>query len=83
MTDRAKLGLTHEWEIDIRLELSKQTGGRTVCILDDALAWPTQGLMLHFRTEVEKRIRDFEAMECGVSSGHTHKRKSDVLFELS
>jgi NADH-quinone oxidoreductase subunit F len=65
MTDREKLGLAHEQEIDIRLELSKQIGGRTVCILDDGPAWPTQDLMLHFRPEGEKRIRDCGARKCG------------------
>jgi len=42
---------------------SKQVEGRTICALGDAAAWPIQGLMRHFRPEVEKRIADFRARE--------------------
>lgn len=38
---------------------SKQIEGRTICALGDAAAWPIQGLMRHFRPEVERRIDEF------------------------
>ncbi|MBB43277.1 MAG: NADH-quinone oxidoreductase subunit F [Rhodospirillaceae bacterium] len=44
-------------EIDMLLEVSKQIEGHTICALGDAAAWPIQGLMRHFRDEVENRIR--------------------------
>jgi NADH dehydrogenase (ubiquinone) flavoprotein 1 len=69
MTDRMKSGRAHEREIDILLELSKQIEGCTICALGDAAAWPIQGLMRHFRPEVEKRIRDFRSREGGVMFG--------------
>ena len=40
---------------------SKQVEGRTICALGDAAAWPIQGLMRHFRPEVEQRIAAFRA----------------------
>lgn len=39
----------------------KQVEGRTICALGDAAAWPIQGLMRHFRPEVEARIDKFRA----------------------
>ena len=44
-------------EIDSLLEVTKQIEGHTICALGDAAAWPIQGLMRHFRNEVEERIR--------------------------
>jgi len=37
-------------------ELTKQIEGHTICALGDAAAWPIQGLIRHFRPEIEKRI---------------------------
>ena len=45
----------HE-DIDKLLDVTKQVEGHTICALGDAAAWPIQGLMRHFRSEVEKRI---------------------------
>ena len=44
-------------EIDMLLDVTKQVEGHTICALGDAAAWPIQGLMRHFRDEVEERIR--------------------------
>ena len=30
----------------------------TICALGDAAAWPVQGLIRHFRGEIEQRIKD-------------------------
>jgi NADH dehydrogenase (ubiquinone) flavoprotein 1 len=48
-------------EIDMIWELSKQIEGHTICALGDAAAWPVQGLIRHFRPEMESRIADFHA----------------------
>jgi NADH:ubiquinone oxidoreductase subunit F (NADH-binding) len=37
-------------------ELTKQIEGHTICALGDAAAWPVQGLIRHFRPEMEARI---------------------------
>jgi NADH-quinone oxidoreductase subunit F len=38
--------------------VTKQVEGHTICALGDAAAWPIQGLIKHFRPEMERRIRD-------------------------
>ena len=43
-------------EIDLLLEVTYQVEGHTICALGDAAAWPIQGLLRHFRPEVERRI---------------------------
>ncbi len=43
-------------EIDMLLSVSKQVEGHTICALGDAAAWPIQGLIRHFRDEIEDRI---------------------------
>tara|TARA_Y100000590_G_scaffold183006_1_gene208489 strand:- start:124 stop:1401 length:1278 start_codon:yes stop_codon:yes gene_type:complete len=47
-------------EIDKLLEVTKQIEGHTICALGDAAAWPIQGLLRHFRPEVEKRINNYK-----------------------
>jgi NADH-quinone oxidoreductase subunit F len=46
-------------EIDLLHEVSKEIEGHTICALGDAAAWPIQGLIRHFRPEIEKRIAGF------------------------
>lgn len=46
-------------EIDMLLEVSKEIEGHTICAHGDASAWPIQGLMRHFRDEVEERILSY------------------------
>lgn len=46
-------------EIDMLWELSKQIEGHTICALGDGAAWPVQGLIRHFRPELEERMRKF------------------------
>ncbi|MDX1581812.1 MAG: NADH-ubiquinone oxidoreductase-F iron-sulfur binding region domain-containing protein, partial [Alphaproteobacteria bacterium] len=43
-------------EIDTLLDVTKQVEGHTICALGDAAAWPIQGLIRHFRPELEARI---------------------------
>jgi len=51
-------GNVHHEDIDKLLDVTKQVEGHTICALGDAAAWPIQGLMRHFRLEVEKRIEE-------------------------
>uniref|UniRef100_A0A0R3RTP8 NADH dehydrogenase [ubiquinone] flavoprotein 1, mitochondrial n=1 Tax=Elaeophora elaphi TaxID=1147741 RepID=A0A0R3RTP8_9BILA len=46
-------------EIDSLWEISKQIEAHTICALGDAAAWPLQGLIRHFRPEIERRISDY------------------------
>lgn len=43
-------------EIDMLLDVSQQIEGHTICALGDGAAWPVQGLIRHFRDEIEHRI---------------------------
>ncbi|MEM9146115.1 MAG: NADH-quinone oxidoreductase subunit NuoF [Pseudomonadota bacterium] len=43
-------------EIDMLHDVTKQVEGHTICALGDAAAWPIQGLIRHFRDEIEDRI---------------------------
>ena len=45
-------------EIDLLEDVSKQVEGHTICALGDAAAWPIQGLIRHFRPELERRINE-------------------------
>jgi NADH-quinone oxidoreductase subunit F len=49
-------------EIDALLDVTTEVEGHTICALGDAAAWPIQGLIRHFRPEIEKRIADFSKM---------------------
>jgi len=46
-------------EIDTLLDVTYQVEGHTICALGDAAAWPIQGLIRHFRPELERRILDY------------------------
>ena len=43
-------------DIDMLLDVASQVEGHTICALGDAAAWPIQGLVRHFREEIEQRI---------------------------
>ena len=38
---------------------TKEIEGHTICAHGDASAWPIQGLIRHFRPEMEKRLLDY------------------------
>jgi NADH-quinone oxidoreductase subunit F len=48
-------------EIDTLQQVTKQVEGHTICALGDAAAWPIQGLIRHFRPELERRIAEHNA----------------------
>jgi NADH-quinone oxidoreductase subunit F len=53
--DRMAKGNASVDEIDTLLQVTKQVEGHTICALGDAAAWPIQGLIRHFRHEIEDR----------------------------
>ena len=96
MMDRMVEGRGHVREIDMLLEITyvffyeraygyllfgrKQVEGRTICALGDAAAWPIQGLMRHFRPEVERRIAEFREVNGAVGfGGHLASAADDTL----
>lgn len=54
--ERLVTGEAQKSEIDMLWDVTKQVEGHTICALGDAAAWPVQGLITHFRKEIEERI---------------------------
>ena len=61
MMERLRTGDAAIEEIDMLQEVTKQVEGHTICALGDAAAWPIQGLIRHFRPELERRINEHNA----------------------
>jgi NADH-quinone oxidoreductase subunit F len=56
MLERMVKGEARKEEVDKLLDVANQIEGHTICALGDAAAWPVQGLIRHFRHELERRI---------------------------
>ncbi len=56
MMERIAAGNAQIEEIDLLEEVTRQIEGHTICALGDAAAWPIQGLIRHFRPELESRL---------------------------
>ena len=56
--ERMRTGDAELSEIDMLQQVTKQVEGHSICALGDAAAWPIQGLIKHFRPEMERRIRE-------------------------
>jgi NADH-quinone oxidoreductase subunit F len=56
--ERLRTGDAAVEEIDMLQQVTKQIEGHTICALGDAAAWPIQGLIKHFRPELERRIAE-------------------------
>jgi NADH-quinone oxidoreductase subunit F len=59
--NRMAEGRAQKKEIDLLLDVANQVEGHTICALGDAAAWPVQGLIRHYRSEIEKRIDEYSA----------------------
>jgi NADH-quinone oxidoreductase subunit F len=59
--ERMAIGDSTTAEIDKLLDVAGQVEGHTICALGDAAAWPVQGLVRHFRSEIEERINRYRA----------------------
>ncbi|ANU08101.1 NADH-quinone oxidoreductase subunit NuoF [Paraurantiacibacter namhicola] len=59
--ERLRTGEAAVEEIDMLQQVTKQVEGHTICALGDAAAWPIQGLIKHFRPEMERRIAERES----------------------
>ena len=57
--ERMASGEAQTSEIDDLLDVASQVEGHTICALGDAAAWPVQGLIRHFRHEIEERIENY------------------------
>ena len=57
MLERMAKGEANRDEVDMLMDVTKQIEGHTICAFGDAAAWPIQGLIRHFRPEMEDRIK--------------------------
>ena len=62
MMDRMVRGEAEIHEIETLEQVTRQVEGHTICALGDAAAWPIQGLIKHFRPEIERRILAHQAI---------------------
>jgi len=62
MMERLAVGDARIEEIDLLEEVTRQVEGHTICALGDAAAWPIQGLLRHYRPQLEQRIADRQAV---------------------
>ena len=54
--DRFVAGAAAPSDLDTLESICGQIEGHTICALGDAAAWPVQGLLTHFRDELEQRV---------------------------
>ena len=56
MMKKLKKGEADKNNIDDLLDVCSQVENHTICALGDAAAWPVQGLIRHYREEIESRL---------------------------
>jgi NADH-quinone oxidoreductase subunit F len=57
--ERMALGQARMEEIEDLLDVTHAIEKHTICALGDAAAWPIQGLIRHFRGDIERRIKQY------------------------
>jgi NADH-quinone oxidoreductase subunit F len=68
--ERAGRGEATYNDIDLLENVTKQIEGHTICAFGEGSAWPVQGLLRHFRKEIEKNC----------VGEPTFKRKKDIPY---
>ena len=48
-------------ELDMLQEITTEIEGHTICALADGAVWPVQGLIRHFKPEMQRRITEYRA----------------------
>jgi NADH-quinone oxidoreductase subunit F len=56
MLERIAKGDAEVAELDMLMDVTKQIEGHTICAFGEGSSWPVQGLLRHFRTEIEERL---------------------------
>ena len=62
VTRRLADGNGRPGDVELCESIALGIAGNTICALGDAAAWPVQGLIRHFRGEIERRIDEYTAM---------------------
>jgi NADH:ubiquinone oxidoreductase, NADH-binding (51 kD) subunit len=53
--EKMSRGESYAKEIDLLFDVTKQIEGHTICAFGEGSSWPVQGLLRHFRNDIEKR----------------------------
>ena len=69
MVERIENGQGRPQDMDVLDSVASNIQGRTICALGDAAAWPVQGLIRHFRHEIEERIANYRSRRANFA-GH-------------
>jgi NADH-quinone oxidoreductase subunit F len=56
MLERIAKGDAEVHELDMLMDVTKQIEGHTICAFGEGSSWPVQGLLRHFRAEMEERL---------------------------
>ena len=56
MLERIAKGDAEVTELDMLMDVTKQIEGHTICAFGEGSSWPVQGLLRHFRSEMEERL---------------------------
>jgi NADH-quinone oxidoreductase subunit F len=68
--DRTAKGKATFNDIELLSDVTKQIEGHTICAFGEGSSWPVQGLLRHFRKEIDKRC----------SAEPMIKKKKDVPY---
>jgi len=55
MLERMAKGEATKDEVDMLGDVTNQIAGHTICAFGEGSSWPVQGLLRHFRKEIEDR----------------------------
>ena len=55
MLERMAKGEASKDEVEMLGDVTNQIAGHTICAFGEGSSWPVQGLLRHFRKEIEKR----------------------------
>ena len=61
VVERMVAGNASVAEINMLEQVTREIEGHTICALADGAVWPVQGLIRHFRPEMERRIAEYRA----------------------
>ena len=71
-------GRAQKREIDMLMQVTQQIEGHTICAFGDGAAWPVQGLLRHFRPEIERRIDEY-TRNADPPMARCARRRSDAM----
>ena len=55
MLERMAKGDASKDEVNMLMDVTKQIEGHTICAFGEGSSWPVQGLIRHFKKEIEER----------------------------